>query len=444
MNNSILTFDLMSESQPQLTNEQQNAVNMLLDRKRTLIKADVGAGKTVVTLTALAQIAKKTLIVAPVKVAHSVWQEEASKWHHLKHLRFSKVLGTPLQRERALKVDADIYVTSKDLLRKLPRGLGFKVFVIDESTCVKSHSSKIFKRARDLAEAAQYVFLLAAEPAPQGIQDLWSQFYLLDRGATLGVNITAFRQTYMRPHPYVQYAYLPKANSTAHVRDVIKSTVVRFNAPEKIETYLDTIPVELSSKAQRIYRQYSTMKVLKRGEQVSEAVHAADLANKLRQICNGFLYDTDGNAIHIHDEKIDALEELIERHPNTNFLVAYHFTYDLKRLEDRLGAVKLTEDNISTWNMGKIRILAAHPLSCAHGLNLQWGGSVVVWFGLPWSYEQYLQMNGRLTRKGQTERVRIIHLITNDTIESRLVRVLESKKAVSGALFTYGVLNGLM
>ena len=431
---------------------QRRAISFIKDRRRCGLFLDMGLGKTSSALTAVSDLRDefaihKVLIVAPLRVANSVWAQEARKWAHLKHLRVSVCTGPQKARLAALQTDADVYVINRENLDWLVEAKGakwpFDMVIIDESSSFKNSSTKRFKALRRVLPKTEYMVLLTGTPSPNGLLDIWSQMYLIDFGQALGRTMTSFKQRFFEPD-FMGYKFTPREGSADKIHSLIAPSVIHMSAEDYLElpSRIDLIErVDLPSNSLTIYNDFekTLLAELEDGEEV-EAVTAAALANKLLQFANGGMYtDANGSWSSIHTEKLDALAEIIEDNPNENLLVAYNYRFDLERLKARFpDAVVLdkAQETIDRWNRGEIKILLAHPASAGHGLNLQSGGATIVWFGLTWSLEYYQQFNARLHRQGQTKPVKILHVVARKTIDERVLHVLSSKNATQQQLLT--------
>lgn len=429
---------------------------------------DMGLGKTVVTLTVLNRLMyeefslNRALVIAPKRVAEDTWSREAEKWDHLSGLRVVKVLGTAKQRTAALAQDGDVYVINRENVVWLVETLGarwpFDGVVIDELSSFKSSRSKRWRALRRVIGAANYVYGLTGTPAPNGYIDLWPEMYLLDRGQRLGRTLGEFRNTYFNPgahkgHIVYEWRLKPgaKARIDAKLSDLCLSMSKEdwLDLPER--TY-NTVPVTLSPSARKLYEQFQKEKILPllRGcdglrlagagaEDYDSAVlgdMAATVSGKLLQMANGAVYDENGEVFHIHDAKLDALEEIADTNPGQPLLVFYTYKHDLDRIQARFpNAEKIKgSETISDWNAGKIPMLLCHPASAGHGLNLQAGGHIIVWFGLPWSLELYQQANDRLHRMGQKQGVIIHHIVALETLDERVMSVLAGRESTQRGL----------
>ena len=443
----------------QLHAYQEKAVELILDNLNCGLFLDMGLGKTVSTLTAIQELRSmgfidKVLIIAPKKVAQVTWKDEIKNWEHLQGLRISVIDGTAAQRKAAMLADADIYTVSRDNVVwlvvehggvKLP----YDMVVIDELSSFKNQASKRFKALRRVRKFIPRVVGLTGTPAPNGLIDLWSQMYLIDEGKRLGKTITGYRDRFFtagRRNGDIVYEYIPKApaeETEQKISDLIKDICLSMSAedylkmPDKL-IYYDK--VRLSDKDMKAYKAFEREQVLEfieSGETVT-AASAAALSNKLQQFANGAMYDADRKVLQLHDEKIEKLKELVEAANGQPVLVAYSFQHDLTKIMDALKEykpVKLEKpEQIADWNAGKISVLITHPASAGHGLNLQKGGHIMIWYGLTWALELYQQFNARLYRQGQMKPVSIHHIITEDTVDEKIVRSLDGKDTTQRSL----------
>lgn len=430
----------------QLHDYQHFAAGYIIEKQRSFLMLDMGLGKTISTLTAITDLldsctVNRVLIVAPLRVAQSVWKQETVKWSHTKHLSVSLALGTPTQRKAAIFSDSEICVINRENIVWLMSVLNaktwpFDMLVIDESSSFKNASTKRFKALKKVAPLCEYWVNLSATPSPNSLLELWPQCYFLDYGEALGKTMTAYKTRFFNSD-YMGYSFEPREGAADKIRALISDRSMSMKASDYLNTqepvYID-IPVELPAATVEQYEELQKEMVLDFENDSVEIMNAANLAGKLLQICNGAIYTETSHEI-LHDEKLNTLAELIEQNPNENIFLAYNFKTDCDRILERFPqAVKMENDKtVRDWNNGKIKLLITHPASCGHGLNLQDGGSMIVWFGLTWSLELYLQLNGRINRQGQKELVRIVHIIAsselleNDTIEKQVLEVLKSK-----------------
>lgn len=415
---------------------------------------DMGLGKTVTTLTAINTLIyedleiKNVLIVAPKRVVETVWSDECEKWDHLKHLKVVKIVGTEPKRIEALKKEADIYVVSRDNIAWLCAFYGgilpFDMLVIDELSSFKSYKSLRFKALKLARPSIKRVVGLTGTPAPNGYIDLWAQLYLIDRGERLEKTITKYRERYFREgrrNGAVVYDYKLLNDAEEQINQRISDICISMKSNDYLdmpELIMNRVSVTLPPTIKKMYDDFEKDKVLDLIKSEAEdskeinVINAAALANKLLQFANGAIYDEDHTAHEIHKEKIDALKDIIEDANGKSILVAWSFQHDRDRLMEALKAYKprelKSEKDIRDWNEGKVQVMLAHPASAGHGLNLQAGGNIIVWFGLTWSLELYQQFNGRLYRQGQKSRTVIIHhIITEGTHDEDVIKAIEAK-----------------
>jgi SNF2 family DNA or RNA helicase len=437
-------------SRDDLHNYQHRFIDFVKSSQRVMGAIAMGMGKTTSTLTAASDLldsfaVQRVLVIAPLRVARSVWKQEAAQWDHLSHLQFSVVVGSEKERLAALQRRADIYVINRENVAWLTKRYGtrwpFDMVVVDESSSFKSASSQRFKAMKRVLPAIKYIVLLTGTPSPNGLLDLWSQAYMLDFGAALGRTAGDYQRRFF-VQGYGGYSYTPMVGAQAKIEKLLRPMVMSLAAEDYLEvpTRIDLMQqVVLPAAAAKEYAAFekSMFIELPDGADV-EAQSAAILANKLLQYANGALYtDKSGAWSEVHAAKLDALEELIEENPGETMLVGYNFKSDLARLQARFPQARVLDNDPETilaWNRKEIPLLLAHPQSAGHGLNLQAGGSLMVWFGLCWSLEYYQQMNARLHRQGQTEPVRVVHLVAEGTIDARVVAVLTAKDVVQRSL----------
>ncbi|MBL4898695.1 MAG: DEAD/DEAH box helicase [Colwellia sp.] len=441
-----------SLSRIDLEDYQVRAVEYVNANPKCALWVDCGLGKTAVTLTAMAHqlmsfMVNKVLVVAPLTVCESTWPDEIEKWRDLFSFtpKVSMILGKSKDRFKAINADADIYIINIEnfiwLLNNLYKDWPFDWVVLDESSLFSAHNAVRFKKFRCVLDQIDRVTQLTGTPASNGLMKVWSQIYLLDKGKRLGKNITAFRRKYYstyRLDTHIQYTILPKADDEIH--DQLRDIVFRLDADD----YLKMEPlkkvfhqIHLGVKARKFYTKLANELIveLENGKTVT-AVNAAVLTNKLLQCANGAVYiDDTKDWEHIHDHKLDMLEHIIAE-TDAPVLVGYNFKSDLVRLQKRFPkAISIKEDNaVKRWNNREIPILLAHPASAGHGLNLQTGGNVLVWFGLNWSLELFLQFNARLRRKGQEKPVICHLLIADNTVDDTVIKALEGKEVTQNNL----------
>lgn len=434
---------------------QQHCINRILEVKKIGLFLDMGLGKTVTTLTAVKELkynrflVRKVLVIAPKKVAEGTWTKEAAKWDHTCMLRVSPVLGIQAKRIRALNTPADLYIINREnvvwLVDYYRNAWPFDMVIVDESSSFKSHSAKRFKALASVGDKIERMVELTGTPSPNGLNDLWSQVYLLDGGDRLGKRYTQFRERYFQPDKRgadgMVYSYEAKLGSEQSILDRISDICISMKAEDYLQlpdiTYHE-IPVELDAKSRKAYDELERMMVLQLPEDEADisVTSAAALSNKLLQLANGALYDEDHSVHEIHNCKIEAFVELIESLQGKPALVFYNYQHDqtrilqaLEKMQLRVRELKTTQDE-DDWNARKIDVLLTHPASSAYGLNLQQGGNHVIWFGLTWNYELYTQANKRLHRQGQQEKVIIHHLVTSGTRDEDVMQALQRKDDV--------------
>lgn len=430
-------------------NYQQYAINHVIDNSASGLFLDMGMGKTVSTLTSIDDLillgeVNKVLVIAPLRVAEDTWSTEVDKWDHLKHLRISKILGSKKQREEAINTEADIYVTNREnvdwLVTECFNNWIWDMVVIDELSSFKSSKAKRFRALKKVRPYFKRIVGLTGTPAPNSLIDLWPQIYLLDGGQRLGKTITGYKERYFKPgrrNGYVVYNWELKEGSEEAIQNKISDICISMSAkdyldiPERIDNRVEiTLPI----KVMDTYKQLEKDLVLEIGEEDITAANAAVLTNKLLQLANGAIYSEDKEVVRIHDEKLDRLEEIIDIANGKPVLVFYNFKHDYDRISKMLTKNKIknqalnTSDDIKKWNNGEIQVALLHPASAGHGLNLQYGGNIIVWFGLTWSLELYQQANARLHRQGQKETVIIHHLIAKGTVDEDVMNALANKE----------------
>lgn len=393
------------------------------------------------------EIIDNVLVIAPLSVAEKTWTDEIEKWDHLKHLTFSKVLGTPKQRLAALTKKANVYLINREnvewLVNHFKKSWPFKTVIIDELSSFKSSTSKRFKALRKVRPLIDRVIGLTGTPSPNSLMDLWAQIYLLDQGERLGKTITEYRYKYFTPgqkNGHIVYSWNLVPGSEEAIHQKISDICVSMKAKDylKLPPRTDNIvEVELSETDKRKYKELERQFVLELPESDVVAVNAATLSNKLLQLSNGCIYDEFGEAQLIHDKKLDALENIVDESQGQSILVFYQYKHDLSRIQQRFKQAKVLDvsaGDIQKWNDCKIPILLAHPQSAGHGLNLQAGGHIIVWFGLTWSLEYYMQANARLDRQGQQNPVIVHHLVAKNTIDEDVIKSLQRKEVGQEAL----------
>lgn len=408
-------------------------------------------GKTVSTLTAFSNLqlldTDKMLVIAPLNVAKDTWADEINKWEHLNHMSVSKVLGTPKQRINALKQDADIYITNKENTKWLcdyyKKDWPFDMIVVDELSTFKNHTSQRFKALKKKLPLVKRFVGLTGTPSPNSMMDLWAQVYLIDSGERLEKSFTRFRERYFKPtHQVSEHVFNWELREDAEeiIYEKIEDVCISMKAsdyldmPERIDTVQEVI---LSNKERKLYEELERDYILESEEDGTiVAQSGASLSQKLLQLSNGAVYTDEQDVRQVHDRKLDKLEEIVEESQGQPILLFYNFKHDKERILERFNqAVVLGSDGYKDeWDKGNIEILLAHPSSAGHGLNLQQGGHIIVWFGLTWSLELYQQANARLYRQGQDNTTIIHHIMTENTIDQRVYKALQNKELTQDEL----------
>ena len=430
---------------------QQYATEYIKSHPVAAVLLDMGLGKTAISLTALLNLlfdsfeAHRILVIAPLRVARDTWPAEIEKWDHLSMLTYSVAVGSEKDRKAALLRDADIYIINRENVQWLVEQSGipftFDTVIVDELSSFKNHQSKRFKALMKVRPRIKRIVGLTGTPSANGLMDLWAEFKVLDMGQRLGRFIGMYRNNYFRPdkrNGQIIYSYklLPGADKAIYKQ--ISDITISMKATDHLkmpELVMNTHTVELSDDEREHYDELKQTLVLQLPEKEITVANAAALTGKLLQMANGAIYDDDGDHIHIHDRKLDALEDLIEGANGKPVLVAYWFKHDLERIKSRFKVREIkSSSDIREWNAGKIPVAVIHPASAGHGLNLQTGGSTLIWFGLTWSLELYQQTNARLWRQGQQDTVVIHHIITDDTVDGRVLKALQSKEKIQDSL----------
>lgn len=443
-----------------LHNYQKACVDHIINTSHCGLFIEMGLGKTATTLTAISDLMNdyceidSVLIIAPKRVAESVWQEEAEKWEHLKHLTFSKIIGTQQQRIEALNKKADIHIISRDNIAWLCALCGgsklpFDMIVVDELSSFKSYKSQRFKSLKATQPYFKRFVGLTGTPAPNGLIDLWPQIYLMDRGERLGKTVTSYRNTYFNPgktNGHIVYSYSLKGDAESLIYERIDDICISMKADDYLSMPMRTdnfIKLNLTPELKKQYDDFEKQKVLElinaeQGNAEISVLNAASLSNKLLQFANGAIYDENRDVYEIHKVKIEALEEIIEDANGKPVLVAWTYQHDRDRIMESLKQYKPRElkkqIDILDWNNGNVQVMLAHPASAGHGLNLQAGGSIIVWFGQTWSLELYQQFNARLYRQGQQQHVIINHLIIKGTHDEDVIAALKRKDIKQNSL----------
>ena len=433
-------------------NYQAFAINYIETHPIAAVLLDMGLGKTVISLTAIADLlfdsfeAHRILVVAPLRVARDTWPAEIAKWEHLQHLTYAVCVGTPKERRAALMAEADITILNRENLGWLIDSSGFDfdydMVIIDELSSFKNHKSKRFQSLMKVRPKVKRIIGLTGTPSSNGLMDLWAEFKLLDFGERLGRFITHYRNNYFIPdkrNGEIIYSYKPMPYAEDAIYRRISDITISMKSTDHLqmpELITSQYEVQLSEEEEKRYEELKADFILELPEGEITAANAASLTGKLSQLANGAIYDDDGNIIEFHDRKLDALEDLIEAANGKPLLVAYWFKHDLQRIKKRFDVreIKSSKD-ITDWNNGDIPVAVIHPASAGHGLNLQAGGSTLIWFGLTWSLELYQQTNARLWRQGQQSKTVIIqHIITTGTIDRKIMSALQKKEETQNAL----------
>jgi len=430
---------------------QHKAVEFVLEKRRCGLFLFMGAGKSVISLTAVSDlldacIIRRVLIVGPLRVITSVWAQEALKWDHLRHLKISIATGSVKQRKAALNANTDLVAINRENIKWLvdlyaeKKYWPFDAVICEESSSFKNPSAKRFRALKKVLPRTTTMILLSGTPAPNSLIDLWSQIYLIDQGETLGKNITAFRRKWCEVD-YFGHTWSIKKEHVTDIQNIIKPLCLSMKGadyiqlPDRIDI---TEKVMLPDKVMDDYKAFEKNLFMEWDGKEIEAISAAVLANKLIQFTSGACYtDEEHNWTTIHTAKLDALSEVIEENASENVIVAYNFKHTLTRLKERFPRAVVTDKGgkaVDAWNRGEIKLLLAHPQSSSFGLNLQAGGSMLIWVDLNWSLELTQQMNARLWRQGQEKPVRIINLVVVNSIDERVAQVLSGKDVVQSDL----------
>ena len=410
------------------------------------------ASKTVTTLTAIDLLLHDeledgpVLIIAPKRVAEHTWSKEADKWQHLRHLKVVKIMGNTKQRRAALATTGDVFVVNREnvvwLVEEVGKRWPFPIVVIDELSSFKSAQAKRFKALRRVRGRIKRIYGLTGTPRPNSLEDLWSEIYLLDQGDRLGKTLTAFRSRYLIPakmNGHIVYSYKEREGAGAEVVERIRDVAMSVRKEDVLslpgQIYED-IELEAPAALLKQYKKFEREQVLECLDDDGQIIagNAAALTNKLLQFANGAIYDADGQAHELHTIKLDALEEMVEAAGGDPVLVLYAYKHDADRIRQRIDCRALdTPEDMDDWNAGKIPVALAHPASIGHGLNLQDGGHIIIWYGLTWSLELYQQANERLNRPGQQHVCRVYHLVLKGTHDARVLASLKNKDAGQAA-----------
>lgn len=434
---------------------QSYATDFIISHPIAAVFLEMGLGKSVITLTAIMKLKVedaicKVLVIAPLRVARDTWPSEIAKWDHLKNLDYAVAVGSEVERKAAIRKDATVTIINREnvdwLINKSGLPFDFDMVVIDELSSFKSYGAKRFKALLKVRPFIKRIVGLTGTPSSNGLMDLWAEFRVLDFGKRLGRYITRYRLSYFEPdkrNAQMVFSYKPLPGAEDAIYDKISDITISMKSVDYLdmpECVINEVPVYMSSSEQSVYDDFCEDMVIKLKNEEIDAANAAVLSGKLLQMANGAVYDEAGSAHLIHDRKLDMLEDLIEGANGKPVLVAYWFKHDLIRIEQRLKTLKIpyakldTSDSIERWNKGEVPVMLCHPASSGHGLNLQAGGSTLIWFGLTWSLELYQQTNARLWRQGQKETVIIHHIICSGTIDEDVMDALKRKEKTQSAL----------
>lgn len=430
---------------------QRYATEFILSHPISAVFLEMGLGKSVITLSAIFDLCLdsflvcKVLVIAPLRVARDTWPAEIKKWDHLKGLSYSVAVGTEKERIDALKKQSTLYIINREnvdwLVHKSGIPFHFDMVVIDELSSFKSYGAKRFKSLLKVRPSVKRIVGLTGTPSSNGLMDLWAEFRILDLGQRLGRYISHYRNTYFKPdkrNAQIIFSYKPLPGAEEEIYKQISDITISMKSTDYLtmpEFVSNEVFVTLSEKEWKVYSDFKEDMVANLGDEEIDAVNAAVLSGKLLQMANGAVYDSENKAHVIHDKKLDALEDLIEGANGKPVLVAYWYKHDLERIKERFPVRQIqSSKDIEDWNDGKIPIAVIHPASAGHGLNLQSGGSTLIWFGLTWSLELYQQTNARLYRQGQKDTVIVHHIITKNTIDEDVLFALTKKEKTQDAL----------
>lgn len=432
---------------------QRHTTQFIIDHPEAAIFLGMGMGKTISTLTAIEALkydyfdVSKVLVIAPVRVARDTWPAEIEKWDHLADLTVSPIIGTAKQREAAANRNADIYTIGRENIPWLVKHHGsrwpYDMVVIDELSSFKNPQAKRFKALKKVRPKISRIVGLTGTPAPNSLLDIWAPFRLIDNGQRLGKFITHYRDQYFLPdkrNGQVIYSWKIRPGADQAIYDNIADITVSMKTTDYLtlpEVTRQHIEVTLAPKEQKMIDTLKKDLVLDLGDDTIDAENAATLSLKLQQLAGGAIYNEDGTGvIVVHDQKLRALSELVEQADGNTILVAYWFKHDRNRILATIPGARVldTTQDFEDWNAGNIPVGLIHPASAGHGLNLQSGGHIMVWFTTPWSLELYEQANARLNRQGQTEPVSIIHIDTANSIDQDVHAALARKDTTQSAL----------
>lgn len=436
---------------------QTYATKFILDNPTSAIFLNMGLGKSVITLTAINDLLfdsfeiHKVLVIAPLRVARDTWPTELQKWEHLGELIYSVAVGNEEERLGALKAKADIYIINREnvqwLVEKSGLPFDYDMVVVDELSSFKSYQAKRFRSLMKVRPYVKRIVGLTGTPSSNGLMDLWAEYRLLDMGKRLGRFITHYRNAYFVPdkrNGQIVFSYKPRSGAEDEIYRLVSDITISMKSTDYLkmpQCIINEVPVRLSDTEMENYKTLKNDLILSLDGQDIDAANAVGLSGKLTQMANGAVYGESESVITIHERKLDALEDLIEAANGKPVLVAYWYKHDLSRIEERLHKQNIpfarlnSADSIKKWNEGALPVALIHPASAGHGLNLQSGGSTIIWFGLTWSLELYSQTNARLWRQGQTsDTVVIHHLIAKDTIDEKIMAALKRKDKTQSAL----------
>ena len=431
---------------------QQYATDFIIKNPTAAVFLEMGLGKSVIALTAILELClerfeiSRVLVIAPLRVARDTWPAEIQKWDHLKDLTYSVAVGTASERRAALRQKTFVHIINRENVQWLIEDSGipwqYDMVVIDELSSFKSHQSKRFKSLMKARPGVRRMVGLTGTPSSNGLMDLWSEFRVLDMGKRLGRFITHYREQFFEPdrrNGMQVFSYRPRTGAEREIYRRIGDITISMRSADYLkmpECVMNTVPVKLDSTEYEVYEEMESKMVTELDGVEIDAVNAAALTGKLCQLASGAIYTPDGDTVFFHERKLDALEDLIEGANGKPVLVAYWYKHDLARIQERFKVRELkSSKDITDWNAGKIPVAVIHPASAGHGLNLQAGGSTLIWFGLTWSLELYQQTNARLWRQGQqAETVVIHHIITRGTVDEDVMQSLSEKDRSQAAL----------
>lgn len=431
---------------------QVYATKFIEEHPIAAVLLDMGLGKSIITLSAINDLCldtfevQKVLVIAPLRVARDTWKAEIEKWEHLKCLKYSIAVGTEAERKSALQKPANLYIINREnvgwLIEQSGLPFNYDMVVIDELSSFKSHQAKRFRSLMKVRPSVSRMVGLTGTPSSNGLMDLWAEFKLLDMGKRLGRFITHYRDEFFVPdkrNGQVIFSYKPKEGAENEIYRRLSDISVSMKSTDYLkmpECVINEVKVNLSEKETKMYKTLKKDLVLSIANKEIDAINAGALSNKLLQMANGAIYDENKNYIEFHNRKLDALEDLIEQANGKPVLVAYWFKHDLERIKKRFNVREIKSSmDITDWNNGKIPVAVIHPASAGHGLNIQEGGSTLIWFGLTWSLELYLQTIARLWRQGQKSKTVVIHhIIANGTIDEQIMTALRKKEITQNAL----------